>query len=51
AYGASPNQHDHNTSDFEIYVQGLADWKLSGPPVRLTWNPKTDRWPYLWVRP
>lgn len=48
-YGASPNQHDHDTSDYEIFVIELRDLKAVGEPVRLTWHPKTDRWPFLWV--
>ena len=48
-YGASPNQHDHNTSDYEIYVQELNNWNPVGKPVRFTWDPSTDRWGYLWV--
>ncbi|MBD3180683.1 hypothetical protein GF312_00220 [Candidatus Poribacteria bacterium] len=50
AYGASPNQHDHNNSDYEIYVQELKDWKPVGNPVRFSWDLKTDRWPYLYVK-
>ena len=49
AYGASPGQHDHNTSDYEIFLQELKDWKTVGAPVRLSWHPNTDRWPCLWV--
>jgi len=49
AYGASPGQHDHNSSDYEIFLQELAAWRPAGPPVRLSWHPRTDRWPYLYV--
>lgn len=49
AYGASPNQHDHNSSDYEIFLQELKDWQPVGTPVRLSWHPRTDRWPYLYV--
>ncbi len=48
-YGASPNQHDHNTSDYEIYIQELDNWNPIGKPVRLSWDPSTDRWAYLWA--
>ncbi len=48
-YGASPNQHDHNTSDYEVYIQELNNWNPVGKPVRLSWDPSTDRWPYLWA--
>jgi len=49
AYGASPGQHSHDASDYEIYLQELRDLQPVGPPVRLSFNPKTDRWPYLWI--
>jgi len=48
-YGASPNQHDHDTSDYEIFIVELQDWRAVGQPVRLSWHPRTDRWPALWV--
>lgn len=48
-YGASPNQHSHTTSDYEVYVQELRDLKPTGQPVRLSFNGKTDRWPYIWL--
>ncbi len=48
-YGASPGQHDHSTSDYEVYIQELADWQPVGKPVRLTFNTGTDRWPNLWL--
>lgn len=48
-YGASPGQHSHETSDYEIYLQELNNWKPVGRPVRLSFNPRTDRWPYLYL--
>ncbi|HUS80671.1 MAG TPA: hypothetical protein VM283_05335, partial [Armatimonadota bacterium] len=48
-YGASPGQHDHNTSDYEVYMQRLEDWQPTGAPVRLSFNTGTDRWPDLWL--
>jgi len=48
-YGASPSQHDHNTSDYEVYLQQLDDWQPVGAPVRLSFNTGTDRWPNLWL--
>lgn len=48
-YGASPSQHDHSTSDYEIYLQRLANWRAAGTPVRLTFNSATDRWGFLWL--
>lgn len=45
-YGACPpNQHDHDTSDYELFIVRLADWHTQGEPVRLTFNEATDRWP------
>ncbi len=48
-YGASPGQHDHSTSDYEVYMQQLDNWRAVGKPVRLTFNTGTDRWPNLWL--
>ncbi len=48
-YGASPGQHSHDTSDYEVYIQELRDWKAIGKPVRLTFNKGTDRWPFLFI--
>lgn len=50
-YGASPGEHDHNTSDYEIFIQELENWSPKGRPVRLSFNTRTDRWAYLWVAP
>jgi hypothetical protein len=49
--GASPGEHSHSTSDYEILLQELQNWRPVGKPVRLTFNPQTDRWPYLYVAP
>lgn len=48
-YGASPDQHDHNTSDYEIFIQELKNWQPVGKPRRISQDPKTDRWGTLWV--
>jgi len=48
-YGASPGQHNHSSSDYEIFIQELRDWKPVGGPVRLSWHKRTDRWPALHV--
>jgi hypothetical protein len=40
-YGASPGQHSHDTSDYEVYLQELADWVPKGKPVRLSFNTAT----------
>ena len=51
-YGACPHdQHDHDTSDYEIFIVRLADWKQAGEPVRLTFNKRTDRWPNIYLAP
>jgi hypothetical protein len=51
-YGACPpDQHDHSTSDYEIFVVPLNDWQEAGDPVRLTFNSRTDRWPKLYIAP
>lgn len=50
-YGASPGQHDHSTSDYEVYLQELDNWSPKGTPIRLSYNTATDRWPYLWLAP
>jgi len=51
-YGACPpNQHDHNTSDYELFLVPLKDWATPDEPVRLTFNTRTDRWPDVFVAP
>ncbi len=51
-YGACPpGQHDHNTSDYEIFVVPLRDWTTPDEPVRLTFDKRTDRWPAIFVAP
>lgn len=42
-------EHDHNTSDYEIFIQELKNWQPVGNPRRITQDPKTDRWGTLWV--
>lgn len=49
--GCPPDQHDHDTSDYEVQIVRLVDWKASGTPVRLSFNTRTDRWPDLWLAP
>ena len=48
-YGASPGDHSHTTSDYEIFIDRLQGWRAAGEPVRLTFDKATDRWPFLWV--
>ena len=50
-YAASPGDHSHSTSDYEVYLLRLKDWRPVGEPVRLTFNKRTDRWPFLWLDP
>ena len=48
-YGASPSQHSHSRSDYEVFVQELEDLAPKGRPVRFSFHPRTDRWPFLFV--
>lgn len=53
AFGASRDQHDHQTSDYEIFV-GATDprtLELRADPVRITQNPATDRYPDVFSTP
>ncbi|MEK7396521.1 MAG: hypothetical protein AAB116_06250, partial [Candidatus Poribacteria bacterium] len=50
AYGASPSQHDHNTGDYEIFIQELKDWQAVGKPIRISQDPKTDRWADIFIQ-
>lgn len=50
AYGASPSQHDHNTSDYEIFIQEMKDWQPVGKPIRISQDPKTDRWADIFIQ-
>jgi hypothetical protein len=51
-YGACPpDQHDHATSDYEIFLVPLRNWSTPDEPVRLTFNTRTDRWPDIFVAP
>jgi hypothetical protein len=47
AFGASPNQHDHDKSDYDIFVARLNPETLEviDRPVRYTFDPATDRYP------
>jgi hypothetical protein len=46
-FGSCPNdQHDHNTSDYEIFLMKMDNLKPAWKePVRLTYDSGTDRWP------
>lgn len=47
AYGASTGCHDHDLCDYEIFIHPLGGGTSSR--LRLTTNPKNDRWPHLYV--
>lgn len=49
---ASPNQHDHHNSDYDLFVIPLnpATLEVDGTPVRFTTDPKTDRFPEVFLR-
>jgi len=51
-FGACPNsQHDHDTSDYEIFLMKMDDLKPAWEkPIRLTYDPGTDRWADISVK-
>jgi len=50
AYAACPpNQHNQDTSGYEVFVVRMEDWVVQGERVRLTFNTRTDRAPDLCV--
>ncbi len=51
AFGASPDQHDHSISDYDIFVaQANPDTlEIIGKPVRYTFNRATDRYPDVFL--
>ncbi len=50
AFGASPNQHDHNKSDYDIFVCRIDKDTLTriGSPVRYSFDGHTDRYPSVY---
>lgn len=44
-----PDQHNHDTSNYQIFVQKFAGNRPDGRPRRLTNNTATDRNPVLWT--
>jgi len=52
AFGASPNQHDHSKSDYDVFVARLDPGKLEllDRPVRYTFDKATDRYPDVFAR-
>ena len=51
AFAASPGQHDHNTSDYDVFVAPIdpQTLMLTGRPVRMTFDKRTDRYPTVWL--
>ena len=52
-FGASPDQHDHFKSDYDIFAVPTDPTSLAiiGPPVRYTFDPGCDRFPDVFARP
>lgn len=50
-FAASPNQHDHFGSDYDVFVAQLDPEKLEiiGRPVRYSFDAKNDRFPDVYV--
>jgi hypothetical protein len=50
-FAASPNQHDHFTSDYDVFVARLDPERLEivDRPVRYTFDVKNDRFPDVYV--
>ncbi|MFP3939195.1 MAG: LamG-like jellyroll fold domain-containing protein [Thermoanaerobaculia bacterium] len=53
AYGASDGDHSHFEADYDVFVVRTDPETLDvlGPPVRLTVDPATDRYPDVHVEP
>lgn len=53
AFGASPDQHDHFNSDYDIFVAKIDPDTLDvrDNPVRYTFDSKTDRYPDVYLAP
>jgi hypothetical protein len=51
ACGASPNQHDHFNSDYDIFVASLnpSTLEIIGEPVRYSFHPGCDRFPDVFL--
>ena len=52
-FAASPDEHDHHKSDYDLFVAPLdpSTLTLSGPPQRFTFDPATDRFPEVYIPP
>lgn len=53
AFAASPDQHDHFTANYNVFIAALDPGTLNliGNPVRYTFFKGTDRYPDLFVKP
>ncbi len=53
ALGASPNQHDHFNSDYDIFVVPIdpKTYKKTGKAVKYSFNSKLDAYPDIYVGP
>lgn len=51
SFAASPNQHDHFKSDYEVYVAPIKPdtLELTGTPARYTFHGRTDRYPHVFL--
>ncbi|HEY3964431.1 MAG TPA: LamG-like jellyroll fold domain-containing protein [Planctomycetaceae bacterium] len=51
AFAASPNQHDHFTSDYDVFLAPLnpRTLELTAEPIRYTFNPANDRFPDVFL--
>ena len=51
AFGASPDQHDHDKSDYDIFVAGAnpETLELTANPVRYSFHKATDRYPDVFL--
>lgn len=51
AFAASPDQHDHNSSDYDVFIMPIdpATLMRTGRPVRYTFDRKTDRYPSAYL--
>ena len=53
AWGASPDQHNHTDSNYDIFVAATDPdtLQLIGPPWQVTSHPSTDRYPDVYSAP
>lgn len=53
AFAASPDQHDHFTANYNLFVSRIdpETLELTGKPARYTWFKGTDRYPDIFAEP